>query len=189
MPSGQEPAVETLIRHRLRPGDTFIDAGSNVGFYTILAAKLVGPRGRVIACEMVPATADVLRGQVALNGYRNIEVVEGALAPVADETITASLRQGRFGVASITRSSGDETVSVKTVTLETILHSLDQVRLMKMDLEGAELGALQGAGLDLSKVESIVFEDRDVSEASSFLISRGFRVRRLDACNKIAERN
>ncbi|WP_234981526.1 hypothetical protein [Fontimonas thermophila] len=58
---GQEPAVEGAIRSILRPGDVFVDAGANIGFYSILASRIVGTEGRVISVEMMPQTATILR--------------------------------------------------------------------------------------------------------------------------------
>src|ERR1700730_16140389 len=49
-----EPRESALIRHYLKPGMTFVDVGANVGYYTLLAASLVGRRGRVLAFEPSP---------------------------------------------------------------------------------------------------------------------------------------
>ena len=83
---GQEPAVEGVLRSRLQPGDTFIDAGANIGFYTVLGSQLVGPEGHVISCEMIPVTAGILRQHVRLNDCRNVTVKEGALAATAGDS-------------------------------------------------------------------------------------------------------
>lgn len=186
---GQEPAVEAAIRSRLSSGDTFVDAGSNIGFYTVLASKLVDPRGRVIACEKMPTTANILRDHVALNGCHNVEVHEGALASAAGLSVEASVRPGKYGSASIARRAGGEAVAVRTITLADILQDVSRVRLMKMDLEGAELGALQGLEAALSKVDAIVFEHKGGADAVNFLIAHGFRCRRIDGANALAERD
>jgi hypothetical protein len=76
----QEPAVEAAIRRSLQPGAVFVDAGSNIGYYSVLAAQLVGPHGRVIAVEMMPETAAALRRHVAINDCRNTTRRGGARA-------------------------------------------------------------------------------------------------------------
>src|SRR4029079_6403356 len=63
-----DPAEMTFIKRYLRPGDAFIDAGANVGIYTLFAAQLVGPSGSVIAFEPDPGAADRLRENVDRNG-------------------------------------------------------------------------------------------------------------------------
>ena len=74
------------------------------------------------------------------------------------------------------------------MTLAEILQEVNSVKLMKMDLEGAELGALEGLGKDLSKIESIVFENKNDSKTVDFLGLRGFSIRQIDGSNAIAER-
>jgi FkbM family methyltransferase len=185
---GQEPGVERAIRNALRTGDTFVDAGSNIGYYTIVASRLVGEKGQVIACEMMPITAEVLRQHVAINGAGNVTVVEGALADSEGQTITASFPLGKFGQASIARASEGRTVTVQTRTLENILSDVPEVHMMKMDLEGAELGALRGLGDAILKVRAIVFENRDSPDVVQFLEDSGFSVRRIDGNNALAQR-
>ena len=185
---GQEPAVEKAIRDALRPGDTFVDAGSNIGFYSILAARLVGENGTVIACEMMPQTAAILRDHVEMNRAENISVFEGALSNTSGETVYASHPVGKLGQASIARSSFGSETSVLTKTLESILDKTDYVRIIKMDLEGAELNALRGLGPALDKIESVVFENRDIPEVVPWLQEHGFCVDRLDDGNALAQR-
>jgi FkbM family methyltransferase len=184
---GQEPAVETAIRSALRPGDVFVDAGANIGYYTIIAAKIVGPKGRVLACEMMPLTADILRAHVEMNAADNVTVIEGALAEVEGETLMASHPDGKFGQASIARGDQGSGVAVRTRRLEVILEEVPMVRIMKMDLEGAELGALRGLGAAISKVKAIVIENRGDPEVLRFLADQGFELSRIDGNNVIAQ--
>ena len=75
----RELQVERYIRKNLKRGDVFVDAGSNIGYYTILASRLVGTSGRVIACEMMPETAQSLRKNILDNKCLNVEVNEGGV--------------------------------------------------------------------------------------------------------------
>lgn len=185
---GQEPAVESVIRTKLRPGDVFVDAGSNIGYYTIVASKLVGTGGSVIACEMMPETAQILREHVAINDAHNVTVVEAALSDAANMLIEASHPEGKFGQASISRGIQGCQTSVRTTTLEIVLSSISKVHIMKMDLEGAELNALKGLGESLNKIEAIVFENRDGPEVARWLEAKSFVVRALDGNNALAQR-
>ena len=186
---GQEPAVEALVWECLREGDAFVDAGSNIGFYTILASRLVGSSGRVIACEMMPVTASILRSHVEMNGAANVAVFEGALAETGGEIVEAFFPEGKSGQSSLVRAGQGNSVMVQTLTLREVLADLSSVRLMKMDLEGAELGALRGLGTDIHKVETIVMENRHDAEPLALLEANGFKVSRLDGNNVIARRD
>ena len=75
-----EPKLSEAIRERLQPGDVFLDIGANVGYFSVLAAHLVGPEGRVVAFEPHPEAIEILRQAVAVNGLVGVvEVVEAAL--------------------------------------------------------------------------------------------------------------
>src|SRR4051794_11745594 len=69
-----EPQVQDVLGESLNRRDVFYDVGGNVGFFPLIAAKLVGPEGRVVAIEPLPENADALRRNVALNGFENVEV-------------------------------------------------------------------------------------------------------------------
>ncbi|WTK83170.1 FkbM family methyltransferase [Streptomyces sp. NBC_01511] len=60
------------MQGRLRPGDTFVDVGANIGYYSVLAAQLVEARGRVVAIEASPGFRQKLQQQVRLNGCGNV---------------------------------------------------------------------------------------------------------------------
>jgi len=72
-------------------GKTFVDAGANFGIYTMVASKLVGQSGRVIAFEPTAESFEVLRRNIALNGLTNVLAVQGALS---DKAGTAWLHYG-----------------------------------------------------------------------------------------------
>ena len=83
-----EPSVQRTLRAIIRPGDVFLDIGANVGFFTILGARLVGDSGSVVAFEPEPRNVAALRDNVALNDFANVTVVAAA---VSSSTGTAPL--------------------------------------------------------------------------------------------------
>ena len=191
LPSSERTILD-VIRRSLAPGDVFVDAGANIGIYTVVASRIVGPRGSVLAVEMMPQTFERLHGHVELNGCDNVTLVNKAIADHAGLVVEARMPAGgRHGKASIVTADDEEdgeTVKVETTTLEDLLSNLPPVRLMKMDLEGAESLAIQGAGAALERVQTIIFESWDEQhDASAVLQARGFRIRRLDGRNLIAE--
>jgi FkbM family methyltransferase len=186
---GREPAVLRGIHDHLDTGDVFVDAGANIGVYTVLAARLVGTGGRVIAIEMLPETASILRGHLLMNHLENVSVFENALAGSPGEQVVAKVPAGQYGQATITTSAtigAGQMVKVETSTLDVILAETDKVALMKMDLEGAEEAALSGAENTLQRIRAVIFEDHGASRLSEVFCGVGLRVQRLDGNNCLA---
>ena len=118
-----EPEVQAALRSLLREGDTFVDVGAGVGFFTVLAARLVGPSGRVIAFEPAKPFAEAVRANVELNRFAQVEVDGGRLGP---------RRPGDAGgagepTATLERvpESGGE--AVRTATLDSFLAERDGI--------------------------------------------------------------
>src|SRR3954466_14688534 len=74
-----EPNLTSWLEGRLRPGDVFVDVGANVGYFPLLASRLVGTEGRVVAVEPFPRTNAVLRRNVAASGVENVRVEDVAV--------------------------------------------------------------------------------------------------------------
>lgn len=188
--TSREPHVRRVIVARLPKGGTFVDAGANIGFYSVLAARLVGPEGRVVAFEMMPDTATILRRHAQLNAPDRILVVENALSDRNGEMVTASVEPGKHGQASIVSSAGAKgriAVEVATVTLDSALADVERIDVLKMDLEGAEYLALLGAERVLARTGCIVFESNDEDRrVFDLLRQHGFAVERLVAHDFIA---
>lgn len=193
---GAQPGVRKAIEKYLSPGDTFVDAGANIGFFTVVGAKIVGQRGKVIAVEMIPETAQALRAHIAINGLENVTVIEQALADAAGDEIIAHMPAGHVGQATLLPETlgGEPTnkVRVTTTTLDLICASIDKVDLMKIDLEGAEALALKGGESMLAMTKRVVFEarpgDKGAGATADALEAAGFQISEIDKYNKLAER-
>ncbi|HEV3047165.1 MAG TPA: FkbM family methyltransferase [Solirubrobacteraceae bacterium] len=83
-----EPEIQELLAANVKPGSVVWDVGANVGFLTLIAARLVGPEGRVVAFEPLPSNCEAIRRNLALNEMGNVEVVGVALS---DEVGSAKL--------------------------------------------------------------------------------------------------
>lgn len=174
----------------LPEGGFAIDAGSNIGIFTANFSRRAGASGRVIAIEMMPATAQSLRRTIALNDLRNVEVVENALSDTAGQTLTVSMPDdSHFGQASIVRNKagGAAALVVTTTTLDAVTADLPRVHVLKMDLEGAEAIALAGAERTLRITDAILFEAAPGEDpVDAVLEANGFAIRRIDGLNKLA---
>jgi len=184
--------IGSVAKH-LHPGDVAIDAGANIGIFAANFSRLVGPSGRVIAIEMMPSTAKSLSLTIAGNDLHNVELVEMALSDEAGKSLKIGMPDERhFGQASIIRNQEVESqsISVKTTTLDDITSGIDRLSVLKMDLEGAELVALKGASRTLQITDAILYEvTSDDDQLDKILSENGFRIRRIDGLNKLAERS
>ena len=190
----REPAILDAVQS-LEPGDFFVDAGANIGFYTVAAAKAVGPHGRVVAIEMMPNTAAILHHHLVINNCGNVEVIQRALSERSGHCVSATVPAGKFGQASIARQGIGEKqygrFQVMTACLDELLgEDENPIALMKLDLEEAELAALRGGLRTLKRCRSVIFEALDGGgELCSLLTSAGFRLRQLDPNNCLATRD
>ena len=75
-----EPSITSVVQKTLKEGDVFVDAGANIGYYTLLASKLVGDTGRVISIEALPEIFKRLESNVVSNCAKNVRLVNIAVA-------------------------------------------------------------------------------------------------------------
>lgn len=129
------------VSHEVRPGTVFYDIGAHVGFYSLLASVLVGS-GKVFAFEPLPRNLDYLRQHLALNHVTNVDILPFA---VSDSTSTAHFRVEQTSFEG--RLSSEGGIAVSTITLDSLVESgrILPPNYIKMDIEGSELQALQGA--------------------------------------------
>lgn len=134
-----------LTLKEVKAGDVVVDVGANIGYYTLLFARLVGPQGHVFAFEPDPHNFELLRRNVLQNNYQNVTLVPCAVADQAG-SVRLFRNEGNRGDHRIYESSEDrESIEVPTVSLDDYFrnatHSIDFV---KMDIQGAEAKALRG---------------------------------------------
>jgi FkbM family methyltransferase len=146
-----------FVRDYLRPGDTFVDVGANVGQLTIVGAARVGPTGRAIAVEPHRRTCAFLRRNLALNGLE-VEVHEVAIGRAEGESGISDLRSDDQNFVDPTATGG----RVPLVTLDALLGSA-HVDLLKIDVEGYELAVLAGAERTLARCDCLYIEDCDAN--------------------------
>ena len=126
----------------LRVGDVFYDLGANVGFFTLLGSRCVGSAGRVIAFEPEPENLAMLQKHCEWNGVRNVRWIGGAVGASRGRARLA-IDAGRSGAKL--DLGGDLEVDVVAIDALVATGDLPPPDLMKLDVEGAELAALEGA--------------------------------------------
>lgn len=173
----ERPETEAF-RSRVREGMTVIDIGANLGYYSLLAAQLVGPLGRVFAFEPSPRTFSFLEKSVAANGYRNITLVRKAVSDASGIT-QFQIDPESSGTHRISHhNSKPESILVETVSLDEYFAKGDaRVDFIKIDAEGAEPLILAGIRGVIERNASLVlmteFSPRAIGDfglsAESFL--------------------
>ena len=137
-----EPDVSRVIEQNLSAGDVFVDIGANIGYDTLLASSRVGPKGKVVSIEASPRTFALLQRNLAANAASsNVRAVNAAVSDQKGTLDLYEINEGNIGAATTLASRGGTLMaSVDALPLEQILTSdeLARLRLIKMDVEGAE---------------------------------------------------
>jgi FkbM family methyltransferase len=155
---------EIMDHFRPKSGDTVVDVGAHIGLYSLIAAKRVGPAGKVIAIEPDPENFKILRKNILLNQSRNIDALECAAYSAREKLklFLPELEQGRTIFNTVMQDRAKTSINfleVEANTLDNILESknITEVNWIKIDVEGAELEVLKGAVNTLSSNKDTTF--------------------------------
>ncbi|MGR9000027.1 MAG: FkbM family methyltransferase [Gammaproteobacteria bacterium] len=149
-----EPFETELVKKHVAKGDIVLDVGSNIGYYALIFAQLVGESGKVIAFEPEPDLFSLLKRNVMINGYDNVTLVNKAVTNTNGKTRLyldqfSNVDHRIFGAAEKRKS-----IEVETIRLDDYWGSDNyEIKLVKMDIQGAEYAALQG-------MEQILLNDK-----------------------------
>lgn len=184
-----DPYVVEIIRRHVKPGDTVVDLGANIGYYTLLLAQLVGPTGRVVAIEPHPDHFAVLVKNMETNGHRHVTCLQKAISEGPGRVrfnISSEHAAHNIRAASATGRS----IEVDTVALDDVLGADARVDFIKMDVEGAEGLALRGMKriLDLSpglvmvtEFEPSFLDEMPVGASATYdALAQRFRLQKID---------
>jgi FkbM family methyltransferase len=181
----REKNVLDMMKNLLKKGDTFVDAGANIGFFSVIASQLVGKSGKVHAIEMLPQNQNILLRHIEMNALDNVFLHKTALFNESNKKLKVHMPKHRFGMASIINSEGESPVQqyVLTSRLDQLL-SKQQISVMKIDTEGAEKYVLLGAVGILENVDTIIFEmyidDPNRKFVFNFLKENNFELSKID---------
>jgi FkbM family methyltransferase len=153
------------------PGATIVEVGANVGTETVGFSDIVGPTGRVLAFEPLPANAARLGHMAEVNQNRNITILPLAVADKRGfEEFVVPPSRSASGVGHLVGTaerSSTHTIKVGCVTLDSMADQIGPVRLIVTDTEGAELRVLRGARKTLMQLTPAI-----ILEASPKLLRR-----------------
>ena len=149
---GWEPHVTAVFSRLLSPGDVCVDVGAHVGYYTLLASRLVGTRGHVYAIEPATTTYAKLRRNLELNEVSNVTALNLAAGAANGRAVLYDGPPGNAGQASMQKpvdtaddllASGTEVEVLPVVSVVALEHH-SRVKLVKIDVEGFEFDVLRG---------------------------------------------
>jgi FkbM family methyltransferase len=185
-----EPEMLECLRGILRKGDCFLDVGANEGFFTIIAATLVGPGGEVLGIEPQSRLQSVLFRNIAENGVYNVHLFQRAISDstgMATLSLAPDVNTGSSGLFRTTKYRVPTEIVPQT-TLSNLLKLLrmGRVRLMKVDVEGFEYEVILGSKqvFEDGFIENIALElhptilarrGKSGDEILQFLLSHGYR--------------
>jgi FkbM family methyltransferase len=136
-----EPKQTELFIQKIKEGDLVLDIGANVGYYTLLASKLVGATGKVISFEPDKENYSLLRENLILNDCKNVEIKEEAISD-RNGLLAFNTEINNKGESAISENGKDKVLSLTLDSFSSQIQFLPS--LIKIDIEGAEIFALKG---------------------------------------------
>lgn len=152
-----EPPVQDTLQRLVKPGDVCYDIGANVGFFTVLLGRLVGPTGAVAAFEPLPPTAEALRRNAALNNFGHVTVFANAVGR-APGLVKLALREESTWARLADADTTGPTLDVPMVAIDDLVEAgtIRPPSMVKIDVEGAELEVIEGMRRTLLKHRPVV---------------------------------
>jgi len=134
-----------------------IDLGANIGYYTLIFAKLVGPQGKIFAFEPEPNNFDLLKKKTLINGYQNVVLEQKAISN-KNERLKLYLDKKNLGAHKLFFTHADQKfIEVDVITLDDYFNNYDgNIDFIKMDVEGSEILIIEGMSNLLKKNTNII---------------------------------
>ncbi len=185
-----EVPIQNIFAQYLKTGAVFYDIGANVGFFSIVAAKLVGDSGKVIAFEPGKDNAQAIRHNAALNNFKQIEVIEKAISNTSGSgQLLLAKYSGGHALATADAPpdlAGEITVDVVSIDDLIAQKLIVPPNFVKVDVEGAELDVLKGMKETIKTYQpTIIYEvddgdrttyERKYQELANFMHSLDYKV-------------
>jgi FkbM family methyltransferase len=157
-----EPLESNFIRTNLQPGDVFLDIGANIGWFTLLASTIVGPKGHIHAFEPRSETVHYLKKTIELNALGPVVTVHpyGLSDQTGEQTLAWEPQSYNPGHSFLVANGANGPWTTETVALRRLDElNLPKVDMIKMDVEGAELLVLRGGEKTFNASRPIVLSE------------------------------
>jgi len=149
-----------VFKRYLKPGMTVVDVGANIGYFTLLAARIVGQNGKVIAIEPSQLVADQLKITLLENNIHNVILIRSGLGRYSGKTHLPNPISGNHTPSMLDLETSGSTVSLRTLDEVFDTLQLNKIDFIKIDVEGYEPEVFAGATncLSLGRIHAILFE-------------------------------
>lgn len=164
--------IETLAQ-LLTPESNVIEAGSNIGSHTVFIARDLCPKGQVFAFEPRRIVFQLLCGNLVLNGITNVHAYQMGVGDKEETISEAALPldiETNFGAYAAGAIKGDQEI-LKLIPLDSMLHELPRIRLIKADVEGYEANLLHGATQLIARDRPVLYLENDRPDKSEELLT------------------
>jgi len=180
-----EPEVFALIRSHLREGQTVLDIGANIGYFTLLMAHKVGPAGRVIAFEPVPSVYAMLCDNLRLNGCNWVQAECKAVGDVDGQGAMQSDLNNPLSFIGHLCECGDLAVPIVSIDRYVETAGLERLDFVKIDVEGAEDRVIRGMMKTAKRLRPVILveihlNNSQESEGLRRLQKAGYRLMRVE---------
>lgn len=140
-----EPLTTEFVKKEIKKGNVVVDIGANIGYYTLIFAKLVGEEGKVFAFEPDPTNFSLLKKNVETNGYKNVVLIQKA---VLDKTGKGKLYLNKYDMGAHTvydTQNSYQSIDIETIRLDDYFDNYyGKIDFIKIDIEGGEGKAILG---------------------------------------------
>lgn len=165
-----ERLTTEMFKRVVKEGDVVVDIGANIGYFTLLSARLIGKKGRVYSFEPEPVNYNLLLKNINLNSYDNVVPLNKAVSNVKgmvrlylsdSDTGAHTLRHNPSGGKFVTTHSG-KFVEVESIILDEFFEGKGHaINVIKLDVEGAEMAVLLG-------MDKILTQNQDLKIFAEF---------------------
>ena len=191
----REEKATIMTYEVLKKGDVVIDIGANIGYYALIESRLVGNEGRVFAFEPAPENVKLLKKNIGINKYKNIEVSDFAVGDIEGlQTMYVSNRCNWNSMYKTETLDVQEEITVRLSTLNSLLDNKEYPNFIRMDVEGYETAIIRGMNRILEKdnplmmfieVHPHIMQENDLIEMLQTLSQFGFEVEMIAKREKL----
>lgn len=165
-----EPQISLAWNRLLSDGDAVIDIGGNVGYYALLAGQLVGPKGHVVTIEPSQTIFDQLVHNIKINSFKHIKSLQNAVSDTPGVIRLYYAGENNQGNTTIMEQNGHAySEDVECITFDEIANHIElpKVKLIKIDVEGAEPMVLRSLSQSISKLNPDVVVFVEISPCNT----------------------
>jgi FkbM family methyltransferase len=149
-----EPHCIRVMKKILRSGSTFLDIGANIGVHSLFASTMVKSIGKVLSIEAASENFEILKRNISHGNVQNVTAMHCAVGDLPGTVSMHLPNDGNSGMYQVNRCGDYENANVPMRTIDSILGELklEEVDLLKMDIEGSEFAAIRGARVTLQQL-------------------------------------